>query len=165
MAIFLIFATGLVQVTSQGAASYRLIKLLQKNLEAAQFAMSVMAKELRTSSIVGSDATTITFVDYSQKKCIRYSFTGDELWRGDYGVGSDDPNANRATCLGAAPAVSQLLVKGITAYAMNIDSSTPMPNPHVGRATVSITVGSSGQRATLQTTVSLRDYHYIIPVP
>lgn len=171
MAAFTIILTGTIQIVAQSAKNFRSMKTLQANLETAQFALNTMGKELRTSSVVssatGATASTVTFFDYSQGRCIQYR--ADEstglVQKRSHAFGSSDPDANRTSCAGYAFAEAyETLLTGLSQQAMNVvvsrnvaDASGPM----VGRVTVSLTVGSGGGAATAQTTVSLRDFNFI----
>lgn len=161
MAAFSIIIMATVQIMAQGSKTYRGMKGIQTNLETAHFALNLMAKELRTSSVVSSDATSITFFDYSQSRCIRYSVSGGTLSRAALAYTATDPNEGRSDCASSGAGLSTALVTGITGQAFVADPSTPMPTPHVGRMTIALTVGTGGAAATVQTTVSLRDFSYI----
>lgn len=174
MAAFTIILTGTIQIVAQSAKSFRAIKMLQINLETAQFALNAMAKELRTSSVMpgststGAVVSTITFFDYSQNRCIQYradESTGRVEKRSSPVFGSTDPDANRTSCASYAFTGAYVpLLTGLSAQAMNVVASRNLADasgPMVGRVTVSLTVGTAGGAATAQTTVSLRDFNYI----
>lgn len=171
MAAFTIILTGTIQIGAQSSKNFRAMKLLQANLETAQFALNAMAKELRTSSVVssatGAVASSIVFFDYSQNRCIQYRM--DEsiglIEKRSHAFGSIDPDANRTSCAGYAFVEAyETLLTGLSAQAMNVVMSRNLADasgPMVGRVTVSLTVGTAGAAATTQTTVSLRDFNYI----
>lgn len=164
---FTIIMLGTIQILAQGTRSYKGAKVIQANLETAQFAISTLAKELRTSSVVqatvGATSSTITFFDYSQNRCIQYQAdeTAKTLSKRTHGFGGADPNANRSSCAAYAGSFTEAyepLLTDLTNQLWYVDLSTPMPTPHVGRVTVSLTIGTG---ASIQTTVSLRDFNYI----
>ncbi len=167
MGAFTLIMLGTIQIMAQGSKNYRSTKELQTNLEAAQFALNTMAKELRTSSVVaastGAVASSITFFDYSQSRCIQYR--ADEstsmVTKRSRAFAATDPDANRTSCAGYTFTETQeQLLTNLSNQAFNVDMSTQTP-PHVGRVTVSLTVGTVGGAATAQTTVSLRDFNYV----
>lgn len=164
---FTIIMLGTIQILAQGTRSYKGAKVIQTNLETAQFAINTIAKELRTSSVVaaavGATSSTITFFDYSQNRCIQYQAdeSSGTLSKRSHSFASADPNANRSSCLaysGAFAEAYESLLTNLTQQLWYVDLSTPMPTPHVGRVTVSLTIGTG---ASVQTTVSLRDFNYV----
>lgn len=167
MGAFTLIMMGTIQILAQGSKNYRSTKLIQTNLETAQFALNAMAKELRTSSVVGASmgatSSSVTFFDYSQNRCIQYRAdeSAGTLTKRSHAFGSTDPNANRTSC--AAYTFTETSVPVLTDLsnqAFNVDMSTQTP-PHVGRVSVALTIGTSGASAMVQTTVSLRDFNYI----
>ncbi len=171
MAAFTIILTGTIQIVAQSSKNFRAMKLLQANLETAQFALNTMAKELRTSSVVssapGATASSITFFDFSQSRCIQYHMDESTglVRKRSHAFGSTDPDANRTSCAGYTFVESyETLLTGLSVQTMNVVSSRNLAHisgPMVGRVTVSLTVGTAGVAATAQTTVSLRDFNYI----
>lgn len=171
MAAFTIILTGTIQIVAQSSKNFRAMKVLQANLETAQFALNTMAKELRTSSVVSSapgvTASSIVFFDYSQSRCLQYRMDESTglVERRAHAFGSTDPDANRTSCAGYTFTESyETLLTGLSAQAMNVVASRNLADasgPMVGRVTVSLTVGTAGAAATVQTTVSLRDFNYI----
>lgn len=172
MAAFTIIILGVMQIMAQSTKSYRSQKLIQANLETAQFVLNLMAKELRTSSIIsstsGTPSSTITFFDYSQNLCIQYranNTTGivERRQSPNSHFNNSNPDTNRTGCDSYLfPSISYAtLLSGLSGHRFQVDPSAPMPNPHAGRVSASLTIGTGGTAATAQTTVSLRDYNYI----
>lgn len=168
LAVFSVIMLGITQTLGQGVVSYRETKRTQVNLEAAQFALNLIAKELRTSSVVDSSVTAATsrieFYDYSQSRCIQYILDegSGQITRRSAVYASVDPNQNRTDCsnhvFGGA---SQVVFSGLLDQNMSIVISDPAtPDPHVGRVTFVITVGSNANATTVQTSISFRDYNY-----
>lgn len=175
MGMFTIILLATMQIMTQSTKSFRSQKQIQANLESAQFALNLMAKELRTSSVLdstsGTPSSSIKFYDYSQSRCIQYqaiesSGTTGTVSRRSHDFTGADPDANRTSCQGYSFTESYVpLVTGLTGHQFQVTPSTSVndspPNPQAGRVTVSLTVGTGGSAATTQTTVSLRDYNYI----
>lgn len=167
LSAFLVVIMGTIQIITQGTRSYKEMKTVQANLESVQFVLNLLSKELRTSSVVtsslGAVTSTVTFFDYSQNRCIQYRFdeTAGRVEKRFRGFAAADPNTNRSSCAAYAGSFTETyetLLTGLTSHALYVDQSTPMPTPHTGRVTASLTVGTD---ASAQTTVSLRDYNYI----
>ncbi len=172
LAAFSIIMIAITQIFARGISSYREVRRTQSNLEAAQAILNLMAKELRTSSVVssslGTSVSTIKFYDYSQNTCIEYSFnetTGQITKRSVDYVDSDEDNNTYDEhwnyCNGVAFAgTAQPLLTGLTSQTVNLVTSVSPPNPLVGKVTVAITIGQGSSSTSLQTSVSLRDFNY-----
>lgn len=175
MGMFTLIVLATMQLMARSTLSYRSQKVIQTNLEGAQFALNLMSKELRTSSVLsvtnGTPTSSIKFFDYSQNRCIQYQATeaagtAGTVSRRAHDFTDANPDVNRDNCrlynFGESYVV---LASGLTAHELRAVPSTSMndapPNPLAGIVTVSLTVGTGGASATAQTTVSLRDYNYI----
>ncbi len=177
MAAFTIIIMGTMRVVAIGSKSYRGVKTVQSNLETAQFAINTMGKELRTSSVVSSSGSAVVFFDYSQNRCIQYSFSGPlppsatpniALVRRARSITVTPtmlPDTARNDCAtNGVVTAPETLLTGLTNYALVVGPSRKISNPlgpFVGYMTVSLTVGTGGLAATVQTTVSLRDFQYV----
>lgn len=147
-------------------------KRLQQNLEDIRFAMNRIAKVLRTSVVVIptsiSNVTTIRVFDYSQSKCLQYTFAGNSI--GEY---SQDLPAGRTD---EKPWCASLLTTGFTQNILvNVASGASMTGRFVvipsddgsggsefaGRVTMNANVVRQGNSSTVQTTVSLRNYEEV----
>ncbi len=174
LAAFSIIMLVVAQSFGRGFVSYRETKKAQASLETAHFALNLIAKELRTSSIIpagtstGATTSRIKFYDYSQKRCIEYVFTEGaggaatgQVTRRDQSFASDSPEQNRTDCenhtFGGA---AQSLVTRLASQEVRVTPSDPLPTPNVGRATFALTIGSGSNATIIQTTVSLRDFNY-----
>jgi prepilin-type N-terminal cleavage/methylation domain-containing protein len=169
LGIFSMIMLGVVLIMGTCTKSYRSQRLIQSNLEAAQFALNTMAKELRTSSVVassvGGTVSTITFFDYSQNRCIQYR--ADEgsstLSKRSRIFSNANPNTNRTDCNNYTwPSETYAsLVSGLSDQNLSVIQSSATPPLRVGRVTVSLTLGTTTGKAAIQTTVSLRDFNYV----
>lgn len=165
MAIFMIIMGGSAGVFASAFKSYKSAKNVNENLKNAQYAMNLMTKTFRTSSIKHppSANTTATLVvyDYSQSSCIRYRFSGGDLLRSNASV-------TEVNCVsGAAFGTETTMTSGTVLGAFNSIPSegddTNNTSTTVGKVTVMmhITSGSgssSASSARIQSTSSLRDY-------
>ena len=178
--IFLIVMLGIMQIFTTSFKAYKESRKLQGTLEAGQFATNAMAKELRTSSLIDhtSDGTSfsVTFIDYSQNRCIQYVASGvsGKITKYARNVIGADPNAKRQYCqdngvtlgdlVGDLFTSGDLFTTGLTQANINYVESKPIgggSTPLVGKVTISLTFGLTSKPATLQTTVSLRDFNYV----
>lgn len=146
---------------------------INENLENVQYALSLMGKTIRTSTLkepAGTNQTsqTIIIYDYSQGNssnpglCIRYRFTGSSLQK------SEAPSADESSCSsGSTFSTPTSMTSGsVTGSFYTSDSSgddTAKTSERVGKVTVRASVvtgsGSTQTKSTdIQTTVSLRDY-------
>lgn len=168
LAVFTVIMLAMSQIMGRGILSYKETKKTQAHLETAQFALGLIAKELRTSSVVDStiagSASTIKFYDYSQSRCIEYVLDESvgQITRRATSIVSDDPNQNRSDCLAHTFAgASQVVFSGLLDQAVSITpSAAASPDPLVGKITFALTVGTASNASTLQTSISLRDYNY-----
>lgn len=167
LAAFSIIMLMVSQTFTRGFFTYRETKKAQANLETAHFALNLIGKELRTSSIISysinATVSYVIFFDNSQNRCIEYAFDEGlgQVTRRDQPFGSDDPDQNRLDCAGHSfSGTPEALVTGLTGQELSIVQSDPPPLANVGRATFVLTVGQGASAASLQTTVSLRDFNY-----
>ena len=142
---------------------------IQRNMENSVYVMELMAKMLRTSSVVScnnftrstcnAQESSIEIYDYSQNKCIRFYSQNNIIKMGS----AVTPRAN---C--SSSGVSLVSTDLANNFISNLDFraiKTDDAASRVGKVTISLEVCSNGtcsgaenDRANLQTTVSLRDY-------
>lgn len=132
--------------------------------ERMQISMNVVAKTLRTSSIVSSSANTVRVYDYSQEKCIEFSTSSHRLTTREAPVAIDNKDDCTASyTLGSYTNLSNSYVIGRFDVVRTDEAAA---TPVRGRVTMSFTVcpsdfdctAKSSELANMQTTVSLRDY-------
>lgn len=162
IAIFIFSLVMMVVVSAflRVADARKRAKGMQQNLENMQYAMELMAKSLRTGSMIsaGGTAPNIQFFENSQGKCIEYAFQNNRL---QYRVGS---GADKASC-SFSSAFSDMTNEFVTANSGF--KITPSSSSVLGRVTVVMEICSdascSGDKSSIQTTVSLRDYDEVNP--
>jgi prepilin-type N-terminal cleavage/methylation domain-containing protein len=172
--VFVIVMSGVLQIFGTGFMAYGEARRLQTNLEEAQFSMNTIAKELRTSSVIptltenSGGYFSVTFIDYSQNKCIRYvanSGGNGKLMKYSRAVIGTTPEDKRDDCeTGVTAYVGDLISRGITSAKLDVIPSLPGvagAAGRVGRLTVSLTFSESSKPAIIQTSVSLRDFNYV----
>jgi len=157
--IFVLVVSAASMTFINAIKGYDNAKTIQRDLEGAQQAMNIMAKTLRTSSIVDDSQlpSRLDIYDYSQGRCIVYAFVGNTLQYGSIG------SADKATCNFGTISLSEMLPTFVTgSFDAVMSTSTPS---FVGKATISMEVCHPDgcgvtyiDKAIIQTTVSLRDY-------
>jgi Tfp pilus assembly protein PilV len=172
--VFSLMMVTIAGIFGSSISSSRSNRVIERNVENAQFVMNEMAKELRTSTVVdpadappGAPVTqnSVRFFDYSQSKCIKYfiaTVNGNSvIKRAVPSAVTADPTA----CAGAAMDVEQIMTTGdVVPSFYVITSSNGGVNStlaRVGRVTMVFVVkekAGATQSVTLQTSVSLRDY-------
>jgi len=171
VAIF-IFSLAMITVVfifSKIVVAQKKAKAIQQNMEDARYAMEVMAKTLRTSSISSvnsANATTVDSYDYSQDRCIRYKLAVNKIQMGFVSPGFP---GDKSTCNFGNINItntSDLINKYIGALSFNYTQST---SSVMGKVTISMKIcsdeacSSDNDSQILQTTVSLRDYSEVSP--
>lgn len=146
--------------------AYKKIRVAQSNAESVQYALNLMAKTLRTSSIISpssanSTSPVIVTYDYSQGVCVKYEIVSNEL-RAKKVSALENQKNNCVNLVGVTSSADKFVggyIGGGSFY------STPSSPSTAGMVTVSLDVcsasgcsGNLNNRVRLQTTVSLRDY-------
>jgi len=152
MAVFSLMMASVSQIFSTTFIGYRNTRAVQRDIDNAQYSLNILAKELRTSSIVvGSGSVTdVRFFDHSQGKCFRYRISGGNLQ-----VASAD-TTDAAACLGATLSAFTTISTGVVTGSFQV---TPSAASLVGRVTISLDISEgSTHHARIQTSVSLRDF-------
>lgn len=161
--VVFIFTLAMISFTEYFAKfskSSKDAKEIQKNLENAQYAMNLMAKTLRTSSIrvVGSSESEIRGYDYSQEKCFNFWIAGHKINYGEKVVPNVvDIDMECGSIM--PPPILDLTSEIINDLKFSFERSdaTAVP-PQMGKVTIFMEVGTGEIKERIQTTVSLRDY-------
>jgi prepilin-type N-terminal cleavage/methylation domain-containing protein len=155
-----IMVTIITAVTAVFAKSYltrKSAREYQANLEEARTAIEAIAKNMRMSSeAVSADGETLTMLNNSQTKCVRYRFDGVDLklYQSFYPYNSGDDCAAGDYETNEGEVISRSVEGG---FVIIPTDRTGSPKS-IGRGTVWIRMGTQ----TLQTSVSFRDYEDII---
>ncbi len=174
VAVFSIIMTSIVGIFVGIFSSYSKSRNIDNNLQNAQQAINLIAKSIRTSSVLqcndgncvtDSNYSKVKIYDYSQKKCIYYQFasaSGKNVLRyltKDVG----DSSTCSADSMNGTP--SEIISDGVTGYFRVVPSSKS--SARVGRITITMKVtsgyGSKSDTANIQSTLSLRDYVESMP--
>lgn len=171
--IFSLLMTVVSMIFLSIFSGYKNAKVIQADLENAQYAINLMSKSLRTSSIVSCDGNSscspnssysgVRIYDYSQRKCISYVFRNNTIEHSSASApaNSVDP---KTWCLNySLPSYNKLISNNNTRGLFYATQS--VSGSGVGRITISTEIcattncsGSEKDKVRIQSTVSLRDY-------
>ncbi len=156
--IFTIIMIAASQIFAQTFAGYRYTRNLQRDIENAQFIMAILSKELRTSTIVEPDgvsnaASSVQFFDHSQQRCIKYRITGGVVEVASQSVAS----ANVCNSTNFSAGNYAVISTGTVTGSFDITQSDDSPR-RVGKVTMALLIKEGVHEASIQTSVSLRDY-------
>jgi|SRR3989344_5477684 len=161
--IFVLVVTTSTEVFVKMIKNYKSAREIQRDLEDAQYAMNLMAKTIRTSSVtdpsVPSNVSDIIIFDYSQNKCIKYAFTVNKL---QYGLDSTSLTKEECTIANMSGVSLSDMISG---YVNNGNFAViPSASGVVGKVTISMQIcpasgcPAGADKVQIQTSVSLRDY-------
>ena len=171
MFVFTVVMLATVAFFGTTVASYRNARAIQQDLENAQYAMNLMAKTIRTSSIGTCNipnSSKLCVYDYSQSQCIIYKLSSSSLQKGS---GSPTTPDDVSTCPfstiesgGMNNMTGDVFINNLT-FAPILSSSTV-----VGKVTISMEICPPNSdntacstreqdRVKIQSSVSLRDYN------
>jgi len=159
--VFALVMTATSVTFTKAFRVYSDAKDVQENMENAQYAMNLMAKTFRTSSVASSDGTfdSVTVFDYSQAvgpadgKCIRYYF--DSV---NNRIMKSENNAPNLTSCGSAAQPTGLPITSGNIVAAEFDVRSSSAGSVVGKVTFSMKLKKGKSEVDIQTTTSLRDY-------
>lgn len=156
--IFTLLMVTTSQIFASAFSGYQATRAIQRDVENAQFAIGILVKELRTSSIVSGSATRtyVQFFDYSQNRCFHYRISNGALEVSRVSV------SDRAACnsrnFSSSP-FTAVTTGTVTGFFRATPSTTT--GPEVGKVTVSLDIQEGVHHVQIQTSASLRDYGYI----
>lgn len=161
--VFLLVITTVSVVFGKEITAYRSAKAIQRDLENAQFAINLVAKTLRTSTVISASSSQVRVYDFSQAECIEFRFQNNAVDTRTESVSNDEFTNNG--CGGAPGGGWSTLTTGVVEGEFSVVPSQETPSKIVGQTTISMKVyppGGSGAPegdvVRIQTTVSLRDY-------
>jgi len=167
-----VFSVAMVAATSifgKFIVFQKKAKVIQQNVEDARFVMELMAKTLRTSSIISCNGDTacsensksVEFYNYSQGQCMRYDFDSVNENIKLITANVDKNECDFAALNGTGTAMVNNFIGDLT---FSVFQTVADP-PRAGKVTMLAEVcstkgcsGSSNEKTILQTSVSLRDY-------
>lgn len=149
---------------------YKDARDLGENVKNSQYAVGLLGKTLRTSTIIGTTnntyATQITLFDYSRQtqQCIRYAFSSGRLTELKNTVADVDAcKTNAFTGTPVDMTTGYVTGSFYTVKTEGKDSGTTGTAGEIGKVSIRLYVknrstDSDSKYAKLQTSVSLRDY-------
>lgn len=159
MSIFSLMMVSVSQTFARAFSGYRSTKVLERDLESTQFALNIIGKELRTSSVVAptgvdQSSQSVQFFDHSQNKCIKYRINNNNLEVAR--VDALDVPACAAMTLASFTAISTGTVSGV--FRVTSSASVGGPATRVGKVVISLDIVEGVHHAYIQTTAALRDF-------
>lgn len=166
--IFAIMMVAISQTFSSAFTAYRNVRAVEKDAENAQYFINILAKELRTSTIVSPSVTGssqfVQFYDYSQGKCFRYRINGGALQVAHAPVTGADP-VGSCDDINFSDSDFTTISTGVISGSFYVIPSVVQTTPgsgKAGRVTISLNISEgSTHHVLIQTSVSLRDFGYI----
>ncbi|MFZ3031730.1 MAG: prepilin-type N-terminal cleavage/methylation domain-containing protein [Candidatus Moraniibacteriota bacterium] len=161
MFVFSLMMVTVSQVFASAFSGYRFTRAVERDLENAQFFINILAKELRTSSVVSAAGNQqfVQFFDHSQGKCFRYRIDTLRLQvasAASTGVASGASPCNTMG-FGSFTTISTGSVSG--SFRVTPSATVGGPATVVGKVTIALDIfESAAHHARMQTTVSLRDF-------
>lgn len=169
MFIFTVMMVAISGVFVSFIKANKSARAVQQDLEDAEYAMNIIAKTLRTSSIINvytGNRNMIDIYDYSQTRCIRYSFVGGNL-RARSATPADvsDPLNTCSVPLGTAAEQNVTNNGNVLLAESGFVRKVETDSNNIGSVTILITIQEAGttDKARAQTTVSLHDYSEVNP--
>jgi len=164
--IFALVASAASGIFVKMIKSYRYAKVAQKDLESAQYAMNLIAKTLRTSSIANCSSglpncpgasAWIRVYDYSRGECRMYSFNNNRLEERVPvpPIAATGPSDCSGGIYGGSALSKSLTTGNVTG---SFDADVTSSGAQMGKVTVFMTVNSGDKDTNVQSSVSLRDY-------
>jgi prepilin-type N-terminal cleavage/methylation domain-containing protein len=163
--IFSLIMSSVASIFANTFAGYKAARGVQRDTENAQYAIGIMTKELRTSSIASSSPTMVRFYDYSQDICFSYQIVPNNLVVAKVAPSNPDAletaAAKQSWCRGASVGTPVAVTTGTVTGSFSVVPSNASAPVSVGKVTISLRIAEGTKYAAqLQTSASLRDYGY-----
>lgn len=157
--VFTLAMASVTQIFGSAFSGYRATRNVEQDIENIQYTINIMAKELRTSSVVSASGSqqSVKFFDHSQGRCFRYRIRVAER---DLQVASA-ASTGVADCNGLNPAAFATISTGTVTGSFQVTPSAAIGGPatRVGKVTIAFQIAEDATHfARIQTTVSLRDF-------
>ena len=157
LSVFTLVLASVAQIFGSAFSGYRSTRNVQHDIENVQYTVNVIAKELRTGSVVSASGnqSAIKFYDHSQGKCFLYQISGNVLQAtsaGSIGV---------ADCSGQVLPAPVPISTGTVTGSFRVTPSASLGGPptRIGKVTIALSIAEDATHfAHLQTTISLRDF-------
>ncbi|MDH4330598.1 MAG: type II secretion system GspH family protein [Candidatus Moranbacteria bacterium] len=154
MFIFVIMISASIISLMNVFGAYGRAKEVQGHIDNSQFAMNLMMKSLRTSSLINNTGTEITIFDYSRNECVQYNFDSGSTSLQTRAVTSDYESC-KTEGFGGVEFLS-MTSGDVTGKFWASESDA---NNNVGSVTVLLMINKGEKtEVDIQSSVSLRDY-------
>jgi prepilin-type N-terminal cleavage/methylation domain-containing protein len=156
--IFSLMMVAVSQIFTKAFSGYRSTRATERDVQNAQYALNLLSKELRTSTVVvptgsGVPSQNVKFYDHSQGRCFYYQISSNALQVAS--ALSTDPADCRTRNVGTPTTVTTGTVSG----SFQVTSSVGGGSKRVGKVTISLRISEDATHyANIQTTSSLRDF-------
>lgn len=158
MFIFTIMMASVAQIFGTTFLAYHNIRAVQRDIDNAQFSLNILAKELRTSSVVSAagNVTAVKFFDHSQSTCFQYRISQGSLQVASVDATSGVTDAATCNAFNFGSGAFTTISTGVITGSFQV---TPSAAGVVGKVTISLDISEgSSHHARIQTSVSLRDF-------
>lgn len=172
--IFSIMMAATAEIFTKAFSGYRNTRAIQRDVENAQYALNLISKELRTSTVVAPltgpfprNSSSVKFYDHSQGRCFYYRINTTAKALQVASALSTGPADCTTRNVGTPATISTGTVSGsfrVTPSCSSVVTSGCTGVKRVGKVTISLDISEgtgSTHKAQIQTTSSLRDFGYI----
>ncbi|MBP9697675.1 MAG: prepilin-type N-terminal cleavage/methylation domain-containing protein [Candidatus Moranbacteria bacterium] len=172
--IFSIMMAATAQIFTKAFSGYRNTRAIQRDVENAQYALNLISKELRTSTVVApltgpfpKPFASVKFYDHSQGLCFYYRIDTTAKALQVASAFSTGPADCTTKNVGTPATISTGTVSGsfqVTPSCSSVVTSGCTGAKRAGKVTISLDISEgagSTHKAQIQTTSSLRDFGYI----
>lgn len=168
--IFSLMMVAVSQIFAKAFSGYRNTRATQRDVENAQYALNLLSKELRTSTVVAPltgtfplTSSSVKFYDHSQGRCFYYRIVGAPTNALQVASAlSSDPTDCTTRNVGTPTTITTGTVAGsfrVTPSCSSVVSPGCTGAKRAGKVTISLDISEDAtHRAQIQTTASLRDF-------
>jgi Tfp pilus assembly protein PilV len=169
--IFTIIIVAATSTFTNTFSTWKKTRQTQADLEKARTAMETIGKSIRMSNQLKYSSNTLSMFNNSQNKCIRYSsgaggsLVSTTCTPTEANIEATTYDCELDNCGGDNYGNQVTLVSSDVVLTFNVEE-TDVAGHEMGKATMSILVGTGAQQRRIQTTVSFRDYKeffYVTP--
>lgn len=161
--IFSLMMVAVSQIFAKAFSGYRNTRATQRDVENAQYALNLLSKELRTSTVVAPTSGPyplrsdyVKFYDHSQGRCFYYRIVGAPTNALQVASASSTGPADCTTRNVGTPVT---ISTGTVSGSFRVTPSQGGGSKRAGKVTISLDISEDAtHRAQIQTTASLRDF-------
>jgi prepilin-type N-terminal cleavage/methylation domain-containing protein len=158
--VFAIMMVAVSGVFAKAFSGYRSTRATQRDVENAQYALNLITKELRTSTVVAPTtgpypftSSYVKFYDHSQGRCFYYRINASTLQ-----VASNSATSV-SNCRTMNLATFSTISTGTVSGSFRVTPSQGGLSKRIGKVTIALRISEDATHyANMQTTASLRDF-------